>query len=340
MKKKLVALCAIMLLASGCGKVPKLDNGKDAIVSFKNGDKISVDDFYSKLKDDMGLNTLITMIDTYICETEFKDYKDTASKNAQAYIDAFIEQYGGKDKFLEALQSQTNYQTIDAYQNYLYLANLQSHAIEEYAKTKITDKEIKAYYDDEAIGDMEINHILITADVKDGAKDDEKKKAEEAAKKTVNEIIEKLKTAKKNKEDITEAFTKLAKEYSKDENSSSNGGSLGKVNTDSVPSEVFSALLNLKDGSYSTSPVKSSNGYHILYRKSQDKKPELNDELTEKIKTTIGSEIAKESGFSIKALKALREKNEMKILDTELNKDFETLVNRQTQSASNSSSNK
>lgn len=59
-----------------------------------------------------------------------------------------------------------------------------------------------------------------------------------------------------------------------------------------------------------------------------------------KIKTTIGSEIAKESGFSIKALKALREKNEMKILDTDLNKDFETLVNRQTQSASNSSSNK
>ena len=199
MKKKLVALCAIMLLASGCGKVPKLDNGKDAIVSFKNGDKISVDDFYSKLKDDMGLNTLITMIDTYICETEFKDYKDTASKNAQAYIDAFIEQYGGKDKFLEALQSQTNYQTIDAYQNYLYLANLQSHAIEEYAKTKITDKEIKAYYDDEAIGDMEINHILITADVKDGAKDDEKKKAEEAAKKTVNEIIEKLDSKQSDK---------------------------------------------------------------------------------------------------------------------------------------------
>ena len=167
MKKKIFALCAIMLLASGCGKVPKLDNGKEAIVSFKNGDKISVDDFYSKLKDEMGLNTLITMIDTYICETEFKDYKDTATKNAQAYIDAFIEQYGGKDKLLAALQSRTNYQTIDAYQNYLYLANLQSHAIEEYAKTKITDKEIEAYYKDEAIGDMEINHILITSDVKD-----------------------------------------------------------------------------------------------------------------------------------------------------------------------------
>ena len=136
-----------------------------------------------------------------------------------------------------------------------------------------------------------------------------------------------------------EDFAKLAKEYSKDEKTSSNGGSLGKVNTDSVEEEVFSALLNLKDGSYSTSPVKTSNGYYILYRKSQDKKPELDDKLTEKIRTTIGSEIAKKSGFSVKALKALREKNEMKILDTDLNKDFETLVNRQKQSASNSSSN-
>ena len=83
MKKKLVALCAIMLLASGCGKVPKLENGKEAIVSFKNGEKISVDDFYTKLKDGMGLNTLITMIDTYILEEEFKDYVDTAKSNAE-----------------------------------------------------------------------------------------------------------------------------------------------------------------------------------------------------------------------------------------------------------------
>ena len=45
---------------------------------------------------------------------------------------------------------------------------------------KITDKEIENYYKNDAIGDMEINHILITADVKDGAKNDEKKAAEEA----------------------------------------------------------------------------------------------------------------------------------------------------------------
>ena len=182
MKKKLVALCAIMLLASGCGKVPKLENGKEAIVSFKNGEKISVDDFYTKLKDGMGLNTLITMIDTYILEEEFKDYVDTAKSNAEATINALITQYDGKDKLLAAIQSQTNYQTIEAFQDYYYLSYMQSHAIEEYAKTKITDKEIEDYYKNKSIGDMEVSHILITSDVKDGAKDDEKKAAEEAEK--------------------------------------------------------------------------------------------------------------------------------------------------------------
>lgn len=330
MKKKLVALCAIMLLASGCGKVPKLDNGKDAIVSFKNGDKISVDDFYSKLKDDMGLNTLITMIDTYICETEFKDYKDTASKNAQAYIDAFIEQYGGKDKFLEALQSQTNYQTIEAYQNYLYLANLQSHAIEEYAKTKITDKEIKAYYDDEAIGDMEINHILITADVKDGAKDDEKKAAEEAAKKTVNEIIEKLNTAKKNKEDITEAFTKLAKEYSKDDATKDKGGSLGKINLgdlDSKYDELLNSAKKLKDGEYSTSVITTELGYHVILKVKSYEKDTL-DNLKDKIVETLADRYITKNKNSIglNALQHYRKEYGMEIQDDEIKKQYSNYI--------------
>ena len=297
MKKKLVALCAIMLLASGCGKVPKLDNGKDAIVSFKNGEKISVYDFYSKLKDDMGLNTLITMIDTYICETEFKDYKDTASKNAQAYIDAFIEQYGGKDKFLEALHSQTNYQTIDAYQNYLYLANLQSHAIEEYAKTKITDKEIKAYYDDEAIGDMEINHILITADVK---------------------------------EDITEVFTKLAKEYSKDDSTKDKGGSLGKINLgdlDSKYDELLNSAKKLKDGEYSTSVITTELGYHVILKVKSYEKDTL-DNLKDKIVETLADRYITKNKNSIglNALQHYRKEYGMEIQDDEIKKQYSNYI--------------
>ena len=266
------------------------------------------------------------MIDTYICETEFKDYKDTATKNAQAYIDAFIEQYGGKDKLLAALQSRTNYQTIDAYQNYLYLANLQSHAIEEYAKTKITDKEIEAYYKDEAIGDMEINHILITSDVKDGATTDEKKKAEEAAKKTVNEIIEKLNTAKKNKEDITEAFTKLAKEYSKDDATKDKGGALGKVNfgdLDSKYDELLNAAKKLKDGEYSTSVITTELGYHVILKVKSYEKDTL-ENLKDKIVETLAEEyISKnQNSVGLNALQHYRKEYGMEIQDDEIKKQY------------------
>lgn len=59
MKKKIVLAMALTLLLTGCGKVPKLENGKDAVVSFKNGDKISVDDLYTQMKDKYALSILV-----------------------------------------------------------------------------------------------------------------------------------------------------------------------------------------------------------------------------------------------------------------------------------------
>ena len=330
MKKKLVALCAIMLLASGCGKVPKLENGKDAIVSFKNGTKISVDDFYTKLKDGMGLNALITMIDTHILEEEFKDYVDTAKSNAEATINSLITQYDGKDKLLAAIQSQTNYQTIEAFQDYYYLSYMQSHAIEEYAKTKITDKEIEDYYKNKSIGDMEISHILITSDVKDGAKDDEKKAAEEAAKKTVNEIIEKLNTAKKNKEDITETFTKLAKEYSKDDDTKNKGGALGKINYGTLSTsydELVSAASKLKDGQYSTSVITTELGYHVILKTKSYEKETL-EKLKDSILKTLAKEYVKNNSSSVglNALQHYRKEYGMEIQDDEIKKQYSNYI--------------
>ena len=42
MKKKIVLAMALTLLLTGCGKVPKLEKPKHAVISFKNGNKISV----------------------------------------------------------------------------------------------------------------------------------------------------------------------------------------------------------------------------------------------------------------------------------------------------------
>ena len=344
MKKKLVALCAIMLLASGCGKVPKLENGKEAIVSFKNGEKISVDEFYEKLKDDMGLNTLVTMIDTHILEEEFKDYVDTAKGNAEATINALITQYDGKDKLLSEIQSQTKYQTIEAFQDYYYLTYMQSHAIEEYAKTKITDKGIEEYYKNKSIGDMEISHILITPDVKDGATTDEKKVQEEAAKKTVNEIIEKLNTAKKNKEDITEAFTKLAKEYSKDDDTKNKGGALGKINYGKLSSnydELINAATKLKDGEYSTSVITTELGYHVILKTKSYEKDTL-ENLKESILKTLADEYIKDNSSSvgINALQHYRKEYGMDIQDDEIKKQYSNYIQNMLASIASSNTTK
>lgn len=343
MKKKIIGLCVIMLLASGCGKVPKLENGQEAIVSFKNGEKISVDDFYQKIKDSYGLESLITLVDTYICENEFKDYKKTASDNAQAYIDAFIEKYDGEDKFLEALQSQTNYQTIDAYKEYLYLANLQSHAIEEYAKKQITDEEIEKYYNDEAIGDMEISHILITSDAKSDATSDEKKAAEEEAKNKANEVIEKLKEAKKNGEDITETFTKLAKEYSKDDATKDKGGALGKINYGDLSSnydELIDAAKNLKDGEYSTKVITTELGYHVILKTKSYEKDTL-EKLKEKITETLANKYitANQNSIGLTALQHYRKEYGMEIQDDEMKKQYSNYIQNALASIQNNNTN-
>ena len=326
MKKTFLLLLSLFLLA-GCKDV-KLTNGENALVTFKEGG-ISSDELYQELKETYGAEKLMNLIDMHLLEKLYKTDNDE-----KAYVNQTVKTTKNTAKKMNAdFDLYLNYYygmaNEAAFRNYLSLTYKRNLWIEDYAKETVSDKQIKEYYENETYGDIEASQILITVDTKKDATDDEKKKAEQKAYDTAKEVISKLKKG--------EDFATLAKQYSKDQNSSSNGGSLGKVNTDSVSEEVFSALVNLKDGSYSTSPVKASDGYHILYRKSQDKKPELNDELTKKIRSTIGSEIAKESGFSIKALKALREKNEMKILDTDLNKDFETLVNRQTSQSTSSS---
>lgn len=50
MKKKVLILGVCSLLLCGCGKIPTLSNGDEAVVTFKDGNMISANDFYEKQK--------------------------------------------------------------------------------------------------------------------------------------------------------------------------------------------------------------------------------------------------------------------------------------------------
>ncbi len=313
MKKKILILLAVLFFVSGCKDV-KLDNGENAIVTFKEG-AISSQDLYSLLKTRYGKEVITDLIDTYLLDKKYESTNEersyinqgvkTLKKNAEAAgttLETYISLYYG-------LSSENDLE------DYLRLNYRRGLFVQEYAKENVTEKQINQYYENYIYGDIDASQILITVDVNSSATDEEKTKAEETALNTAKEVIAKLNSGAD--------FATLAKQYSKDQNSANNGGSLGKVNTGDLADEALAALRELKDGSYTKSPVKASDGYHILYRKSIDAKPELTEDLTNEIKSIIGQELQATDGFSAKALKALREQNEMKFVDTYLEKAYE-----------------
>ena len=323
MKKKVILLGACLLLVAGCGKtIPKLKDGSEAIVTLKKGN-ISADELYKEIKDTYGLSALMNMIDKKILEKEYKDELEDAKSSAQSQVEQIEEQYG--ENALAAVQQYTGYATMEAYQDYLYIAYLQNLAVEDYAKKQISDSDIQKYYDEKVYGDIKVSHILITPAVKDDMSDDEKTKAEEKAKKKADEIIAKLKDAK----DVSKTFKDLAKKNSDDDATKDNGGDLGYINTDTLSSDYdgfADAAYKLEDGKYTTEAVKTSLGYHIILRVKTKEKAKL-DDVKDKILETLSTElINNDATTSINALQEIRKKYDMDIKDSELNKQYSNYV--------------
>lgn len=329
MKKGLILSVICLLTLCGCGEIPKLQNGKEAVITFAKDEKehmISAEELYEELKNNFGLEATINLIDTYVLESEFADYKDEASKQASSDIEGMIVNYGGEAELLQALQYYTNYSSIEAYQEYLYITKLQSHALEEYAKTLVTDKEINKYYKDEAKEDVEVYHILITPDVTDKMTSSKKKEAEEKAMNEAKEIIKKLDKAEKPFEE----FKKLVKEYSEDEATKKKDGNLGYINygdLDEKYDELLDAVYKIKDGKYSKTVVTTELGYHVIYRNASKEKESLEDLKEEIIETLANRKIENDKELSLNSIKHYRELYNMKIVDSELDRQYGIYMN-------------
>lgn len=329
MKKGLILIAICLLTLCGCGKIPTLKNGEEAVVTFeKDGKehKISAEELYAILKNDYGLEATINLIDTYVLETEFADYIDTAKENAENYMDAMIESYGDEETLLQAIQYNTNYSSIEAYQEYLYLSFMQSHALEEYAKDQVTEEEIETYYKDEVKGDVEVYHILITPEVTDNMTDDEITKAEDNAMAKANDIIKKLKKS----DDTLATFKKLVKEYSEDESTKEKDGNLGYINygdLDENYDELLAKAFKLKDGEYSKDVITTELGYHVIYRNASKEKDELKDIKDTIIKTLADKKMTEDSEISINSMKYYRKLYNMEIIDSELDRQYGIYLN-------------
>lgn len=336
--KKGVVIGAICLLClCGCGKIPKLKNGEEAVITFKKDKvehKISAEDLFEELKTNFGLEATLKLIDTYILENEFADFKEEASKNAESYIKAMVEAYGDEAKLLEAIKQNTNYTTIEAYKDYLYLNLMESHAAESYAKTLITEKDINEYYKEKVKGDIEVYHILVTPKVTDKMSDKEKTEAENKAKETVNEIIKELNESDKK----LDTFKKLVKEYSEDETTKKKDGNLGYINYGDLSNEyqnLIDSAYKLKDGEYSKEIITTELGYHVIYRNATKEKDELKDIKDDIIDTLVKEKISNNANIQLETMKYYRKLYNMEITDSTLNRQYGIYLNNLANRSSN-----
>lgn len=320
MKKKLTILLALILVFTtiGCSKTKELEGGTNNLVSFEDSSlNITTNDLYEILKEKYGISYLIELIDTKILNQEYET-DDSIKDYANIQIESIKNYYNDDEEFLEYINSY-GYENEDELREYFILNYKRNLAIYDYLESIITDKEINQYYEDKISGDITGSHILIEADITDDMTEDEISSAKQKAYEKALEAIEKLNDG--------ESFENVAKDYSTDSLTSSNGGKMGTFNQLDLDNVTKQEFNKLEVSNYSTKPIETEYGYEIFYKESEKEKPSL-DEVKSKIIEILSDEkLTNDSKLQYKALMNIRENYGFKIEDEDFEIYYENTMN-------------
>lgn len=291
-------------------RIAKLKNGEYEIATVGK-ESITSDDLYINLKKHYAAQSLLDLIDSAILDKKY----ETLEKNEQEQIDTgvtnyltrYMESYNKTEKeVLEML----GFETKEEFADFMTLDFKRDKAYKEYIKEQLTEEEIENFYKNDVFGDATVKHILvkISSEVND-----------EKAKEKATEILNKLKSGS--------SWDDLKNEYKSDITEEEFTVSY----YDNLEEEFLKAVSKLEDGKYTTSLVKTSYGYHIIYKESSKEKPALNETMT-KLKTALtNKKIKEETNIYEKTLIKIREENKLKIKDTELKKAYEKYTEKFTE---------
>lgn len=327
--KKIVILSVLMVLVVGCGAVPTLKNGEQKVASIKNGG-ISADSLYSKMKSKYGAQEFVDLLDLEILNKKYKE-DETEKENIKSQIDEIKKSAKENNTTLENLLSYYGFDSEDALKDYLKLSYRREKAVNDYLKKDIKDSEINKYYEDEVYGDIKAKHILISPDTTNDMTTEQKEAAEKKAKKEAEDIIKKL--------DKGDKFEDLAKKYSDDSATAKKGGDLGWISTGDMVEEFDAAAFKLKKGKYTTSPVKTTYGYHIIYKVDEKSKPKLKSVKTTIINDLVKQKLEDDATLFYTTLDNIRKDAGLKFEDKELRRKYSELLQKQKSQATQSSSN-
>lgn len=291
-------------------RIATLKDGTQPVAEI-DGYTVTANDLYEDMKDVYSISSLLDKIDNKILVEKYPEtdeMNDELKQQAESYYSAY-KQYYKMDK--ETFLSNNGFGSEKAFLEYLRLQYRRNKYAEDYIKTLISDKEVEKYYEDKVYGDINTKHILVKVD--SSASDEDKKKAEDLAK----EIISKLNDGK--------SFDEVKEEY-KDQITYEELGY--KSYNANLESAYMEAMQKLENNSYSKEPVKTSYGYHVIYRIDQKEKPALEDVKEEIIDSLVSEKKSEDKNISYFALDKMREESGLKFSDTVLEKKYNTYMSQ------------
>ena len=290
-------------------RIAKLKNGEEPVASI-DGKNITANDLYTMMKDHYQVSLLLDKIDSDILTKlypEDDEMKETINSNAENYLNAYKQYYGyDQEQFLKS----NGFSSYNDFLDYLKLDYRRTKQVDKYIEDNITDNEIEKYYNDNVVGDINVQHVLVTVKSDDS---DESGLSEDDAKAKAEEIIEKLNSGTSWEDIQTEYKDQVTYE------------DLGYQSWDASLEESFlTAIKEMDENSFSKEPVKTSYGYHVIYKLDQKEKPTLKDTKETIIDKLITNKKSEDSNILYKALIALRKEHKLEFSDTNLEEKYKT----------------
>lgn len=313
-----VLVTVLIVLIIWPDRIATLKDGTQPVVKVGKT-TYTANDLYDRMKEHYSVSQLLDKIDTDLLEKiypETDEMNEEVKSNAEYYINMYKQYYNyTEEQFLQA----NGFSSYDSYLEYLKLDNRRKKYLDDYVEKNLKDDEIQKYYDENVYGDINCQHILVETSSEDSSdsesKDDNKKLSDEDAKKLAEEIITKI-------NDGT-SWDDIKKEY-KDKVTFED---LGYQSWDSDLEDTFKdALKNMDNKSYSDEPVKTSYGYHVIYRLDQKKAPSLKKAKSTIVEKLVSEKEEKDSNLQYKALISLRKENNIKFSDTDMKAKYESYI--------------
>ncbi len=289
-------------------RIATLKNGEEPIVKVGKN-TYTADNLYTRMKEHYNVSQLLDQIDNDLLTKlypEDKEMTDEVKQNAEYYINMYKQYYNYTE---EQFLSSNGFSSYNDFLEYLKLDNRRKKYLDEYVEKNLTDKEIENYYNKNVYGDINCQHILVET----SSEENSKKLKDEDGKKLAEEIIGKI-------NDGT-SWDEVKKKY-KDKVTFED---LSYQSWDSDLEDSFkTALKEMSDNSFSKEPVKTSYGYHIIYRIDQKKVESLKKVKDRIITKLVEEKKSADSNLQQKALISLRNDNKIKFYDTNMESKYNT----------------